>query len=120
SRVLTPRLPSLSPFFSPLIFSLLLTLFLGAARYQMSVPRVNAFHVAFYNDRNHDLLITGTVIEPPDYRDTYTNLRIEIMEVDTGDGVLPVNGLVLARVSSNQIFRYGNIVRLRGLLQSPP
>lgn len=120
ARVLAPRFTALSSFRSPFLFVLLLAFFLGAARYQMSVPQVNAFHVAFYNDRGHDLLITGTVVEPPDYRDTYTNLRIEVLAVDTGDGNLPVNGLVLGRVSNNQFFRYGNIVRLRGVLQSPP
>jgi competence protein ComEC len=119
SRVLAPRFAALPSFLSPFLFVLLLAFFLGAARYQMSVPRVNAFHIAFYNDRGHDLLVTGTVVEPPDYRDTYTNLRIEVTAVDTGDGNLPVNGLVLARVSTNQFFQYGNIVRLRGVLQSP-
>ncbi len=120
SRALAPRLPSLHPFFSPFTFVLLFALFLGAARYQYSVPRFNAFHIAFYNDRDYDLFITGTLTEPPDYRDNYTNLRIEVTAVDTGDGNLPANGLLLARVSNNQIFRYGDILRLRGSLQTPP
>jgi competence protein ComEC len=120
SRILSRRLPSLPRIFSPFTFVLLLALFLGAARYESSVPRFNAFHIAFYNDRDYDMLVTGTVIEPPDYRDNYTNLRLDITSVDTGDGDLPANGLLLARVSNNQIFRYGDIVRLRGSLKTPP
>src|SRR5215212_7375623 len=58
----------------PLSFIFLFALFLGAARYQASVPQFDAFHIAFYNDRDYDLLITGTLVEPPDYRDQYTNL----------------------------------------------
>jgi competence protein ComEC len=106
--------------FSPFTFILLLALFLGAARYQFSVPRFDAFHIAFYNDREYDLLIRGTITEPPDYRDNYTNLRVEVSKVDTGDRDLPAQGLILVRVSNNQIFHYGDIIRLRGKVRTPP
>jgi competence protein ComEC len=120
SRFLSRRLPSFPRILSPFTFVLLLALFLGAARYEYSTPRFNAFHIAFYNDRDYDMLVTGTVTEPPDYRDNYTNLRLDVTGVDTGDGDLPANGLLLARVSNNQTFRYGDIVRLRGSLKTPP
>jgi competence protein ComEC len=120
SRFLSRRLPSLPSIFSPFTFVLLFALFLGAARYEYSVPRFNAFHIAFYNDRDYDMLVTGIVSEPPDYRDNYTNLRLDVTGVDTGDGDLPANGLLLARVSNNQTFRYGDILRLRGSLKTPP
>ncbi len=118
-QILTPRLsPSLH--FVPFTFILLTAFFLGAARYQFSVPHFDAFHIAFYNDRDYDLLITGTLVEPPDYRDEYTNLRIDVSDVDTGDGDLQVSGLLLARVSANQTYHYGDIIRLRGKLKTPP
>jgi len=120
SRLIARRLPSLPFFFSPFAFVLLLALFLGAARYQFSVPRFNAFHIAFYNDRDYDLLVTGTLTEPADYRDNYTNLRVNVTNVDTGDGDLPAEGLLLVRVSNNQVFHYGEILRLRGKLKTPP
>jgi competence protein ComEC len=101
-------------------FVLLLALFLGAARYQYSVPKFDAFHIAFFNDRDYDLLITGHLVEPPDYRDTYTNLRVEVEKVDTGDGDLPASGLILVRASNNQTFEYGQKIRLRGKLKTPP
>lgn len=111
---------SLSFNFRPFPFVLLLALCLGAARYQLSIPKFDAFHIAFYNDRDYDLLITGTVIEPPDYRDNYTNLRLSVSAVDTGDGDLEASGLLLVRVSNNQTFHYGDRLRLRGKLQTPP
>jgi competence protein ComEC len=105
----------------PFSFLLLFSLLLGAARYQYSIPNLNdPFHIAFYNDRDYDLLITGTLVEPPDYRDTYTNLRVEVEKVDTGDGDLGVHGLILVRASSNQPFEYGENIRLRGKLKTPP
>jgi competence protein ComEC len=116
----TPHFPLFTIILQPFSFILLTALFLGAVRYQISVPSFNAFHIAFYNDRDYDLLITGTVIEPPDYRDNYTNLRLSVSNVDTGDRNLPANGLLLARVSNNQVFHYGDILRLRGKLKTPP
>ena len=59
----------LSFLLQPFTFILFFALFLGAARYQLSVPKFDAFHIAYYNDRDYDLLITGTLAEPPDYRD---------------------------------------------------
>jgi competence protein ComEC len=113
-----PRL--LRAILQPFPFILLVFLFLGAARYQLSVPNFDAFHIAFYNDRDYDLLITGTLIEPPDYRDNYTNLRVRVKAVDTGDGDLSASGIILVRASNNQTFHYGENVRLRGKLKTPP
>ena len=120
SRILIPRLQPSIFILHPFTFILLFALFLGAARYQLSVPNFDAFHIAFYNDREYDLLITGTIVEPPDYRDTYTNLRMQVGKVDTGDGDLTVKGLILVRVSNNQTFEYGEQIRLRGKLKTPP
>src|SRR5215208_1131216 len=119
AQILAPRLPASFPL-HPFAFVLLTALCLGAVRYQMSVPKFDAFHIAFYNDRDYDLLITGTLVEPPDYRDNYTNLRVEVSSVNTGDADLPVNGLILVRVSDNLVFHYGDILRLRGNLKTPP
>jgi hypothetical protein len=55
TRVLIPRLKLSSFFFLPFSLVLFFGLFLGAARYQYSVPKFDAFHIAFYNDREYDL-----------------------------------------------------------------
>ena len=95
-------------------------LFLGSAYYQIRQPNIDAFHIAFYNDREYDLLITGYLVKPPDYRDSYTNLTLNVQAVDTGDGDLPVLGQLLVRVSPNEEYEYGEIIRLRGELKTPP
>ncbi len=97
----------------------LVTLVVGAARYQETQPRFSPSDVAFYNDRQYDLLVTGWLTEPPDYRDTYTNLRISVEKVDTGEIEIPIRGLLLARVSANETYHYGERMRLRGQLQTP-
>jgi len=104
----------------PFSFILVISLLLGAARYQFQQPKIDAHHIAFYNDRNYDIFVTGMVAEMPDYRDKYTNLRIEVTAVDTGDGDYPVSGFVLARLPENQEYHYGQFLRLRGQLKTPP
>jgi competence protein ComEC len=93
---------------------------LGAARYQAAAAASSNSSLAFFNDGGYDLLVTGTLIEPPDVRDTYTNLRLQARSVDTGLDQVKVEGLLLARIGPNQEFHYGDIVRLRGKLQTPP
>jgi competence protein ComEC len=120
--VLRLILPLFSVHPSPFFFLVALSLLgasLGAARYQATAPDSDAITISWYNDRQYDLLITGSVDLPPDVRDTYTNLRLRVTAVDTGKGDLPVDGLVLARVTGGD-WHYGDIVRLRGRLTTPP
>jgi competence protein ComEC len=98
----------------------LVSLCLGGLNYQLRLPKIDAFHIAWYNDRDYDLLVTGTLDEPPDYRDTYTNLYVKVEAVDTGSGDLPVQGELLARAFPNETYEYGERIRIRGKLVTPP
>jgi competence protein ComEC len=93
---------------------------LGGLNYQLRLPKIDAFHIAWYNDREYDLLVTGTLSEPPDYRDTYTNLHLKVEAVDTGSGDFPVEGEVLVRVFPNETYVFGERIRIRGKLVTPP
>ena len=104
----------------PLIIAILFSFCLGAWRFQAAQPDIDAFHIAFYNDREYDLLISGFLMEPADYRDAYTNLKIKVEAVDSGSGDLPVSGLILVRVPENQTYEYGQRLRVRGVLKTPP
>ncbi len=101
-------------------FILLTIFFLGSAYYQFRLPDIDAFHIAFYNDRNYELLITGSLAVPPDYRDNYTNLKLKVEAVDTGSGDMPASGFILVRVAANEEYEYGERVRVRGELKTPP
>ena len=68
-----------------LVFLSGVALLLGAARYAYSLPVVDANYISWYSDRDYELLVTGTLVSPPDQRDTYTNLRLEASAVNTGD-----------------------------------
>jgi competence protein ComEC len=99
---------------------MVLTLLFGAIRYQTEQAPITPGNVAFYNDADYEVLVTGWLIEPPDYRDRFTNLRLRVETVDSGNGELPRYGLILARVAPNQTFHYGDMLRLRGRLKTPP
>ncbi|HEX9114743.1 MAG TPA: ComEC/Rec2 family competence protein, partial [Anaerolineae bacterium] len=123
--VLQPRLwPASSQQPGPsrllVLFISLLGLCLGAARYQLTVHRTSVTQIDWFNGRQYDVLVTGTLVDPPDYRDTYTNLRVSVRAVDTGSRQFEVGGLLLARVDPNHPYQYGQNVRLRGRLETPP
>jgi len=104
----------------PSLFLFLTLLFLGSVYYQSRQPKVDAFHTAFYNDREYEMLVTGYLEEPPDYRDNYTNLKLNVEYIDSGSGDLPVSGLILVRVDKNHEYEYGQRLRVRGELKTPP
>lgn len=106
-----------------LILTLLLMpgfFFLGAARYQAQQPVITPDHIAYYNDTPQRIYVTGTLVEPPDIRDTYINLHIEVDAIDLGKGDIPVHGPLLIRLANEYELKYGDHVRVRGEVQSPP
>ncbi len=103
-----------------LIFLSVSVFFLGAARYHSTIPFVDAHYISWYSDREYEVLVTGVVVSPPDERDTYINLRVDTNEVNTGDETLRVHGLILARLAPTGNWHYGDEVRLRGYLKTPP
>ncbi len=103
-----------------LIAASFIALLLGAMRYQQTIHKITTADVSWYNDRKYTMLVTGTLVDPPDYRDTYTNLRLNVTQLDDGKNIFHVNGLLLARAPVGQTYEYGDEVRLRGKLQTPP
>jgi competence protein ComEC len=121
SRMLLPRRTAAAS--APAVFLgclALLALALGGLRTRLSQPEIDAHAIAWYADREYETLVTGRLVEPPDERDRYTNLRIRVSAVDTGDEWLPVEGLLLARIPPGEALEYGDVVRLRGHVRTPP
>lgn len=116
----TWRLARPTPSYLVSLSLILLAILFGAIRYQAEQIEITPSNVAFYNDADYDVLVTGWLMEPPDYRDRYTNLRVRVETVDAGAGELPRYGLILARIAPNQTFHYGDQIRLRGRLKTPP
>lgn len=95
-------------------------LFLGAARYAWVQPVITPNSAAYYNDLERKIYVTGFLSEPPDVRDTYMNLRLVVEAIDLGEGDIPSEGVVLVRLSNDYELEYGDRIRVRGFLQTPP
>lgn len=93
---------------------------LGAARYAWGQYILDESTIAAYNDLDQSLYITGTLAQSPEVRDTYMNLRINVKAVDTGNGDIPVDGTILVRLTNDYDLAYGDPVRVRGRLETPP
>jgi len=99
---------------------LALALCAGAFRLQFFQPTIDETHVAFYNDSTGPVTITGVVVDEPDVRDYYLNLRLQSESIQIGDVSQPVEGLVLVRAPRYPERFYGERLTVTGQLETPP
>ncbi len=102
------------------LFLLPFLFFLGAWRLEISQPVLTADFIGTYNDAPASVWVTGYILKEPDVRDTYANLVVDVTDLDTGNGDFAARGRVLIRLYNEQELEYGQLVRARGLLQTPP
>ncbi|MFN2195070.1 MAG: DUF4131 domain-containing protein, partial [Anaerolineales bacterium] len=104
------------------VWVLLLSFSAGMLRMQMSLPELSPEALAWYNDRSGSMIVQGVVNAPPDRRDTYVNLRIQVasLQTDEESPPQPVDGLLLAAITAPGQWAYGDEVRLVGRLETPP
>ena len=98
--------------------------FLGGWRLSTLESSKTPSRAEYFNNRG-TVQITGLVIQPPDIRDTHTNLTIEVESLTPLDG-LPdnfepgaVSGKVLLQVSSFRDWAYGDLLQVVGKLSEP-
>ncbi len=114
--------PSRSLWAIPLPYPvLIIALFLGAARYQMTQVAIAPGHLAWYNDRETRQIIDGVIQAPPEARDGYTFLTVEAQQIRSVDepAFTSVTGRLLARAPLAGDWRYGDRLRLEGWLSTP-
>ena len=110
------HLPTLIPYALLPLF-----IFLGAARYQAVQPRLTPASLAWYNDIPEAVQVSGLLVQPPDERDMYTNLRLRIdqLRLSTDVEPIPVEGLLLVRIPREGDWAYGDRLQLQGALETP-
>ncbi|MDY7079598.1 MAG: DNA internalization-related competence protein ComEC/Rec2 [Chloroflexota bacterium] len=93
---------------------------LGAGRLLLAIPRFDETSLASYNDAGW-VTLEGVVVGEPDEREYYTNLRVRAERLTLpNDTELEVEGLVLVKADRYPEHRYGDRVRVEGLLETPP
>lgn len=104
---------------------LLAVLFLGGWRYAATRPVITPEKAAYYNDRG-TMQLVGRVVRPPDTRDNFTNLEVQVEElVLLSAGQQPYNpedisGRVLIQVHPGSDWSYGMRLKVTGQLRTPP
>ena len=104
-----------------LISVCILSLLLGALRFDASVPPqdFDEGHLAHYNDQGW-VRIEGVVSGESDVRDTYTNLRVAVARIEVDGQEREVKGTVLVRAPRYPEYDYGDELEIEGLLETPP
>jgi competence protein ComEC len=97
-----------------------LALLAGAWRFAFFQPAFDATHVAFYNDDPEPVTLTGLVVDEPDVRDYYIDLRFRVETLQRNDVNQLVDGLVLVRAPRYPERFYGDRLIVTGKLETPP
>ena len=97
----------------------LLALLSGVLRFPSDSVSPNQHSLAFYNDGGV-VEVQGMVAEPPDVRDTFSLLTLSASQVVLEDENNQVSGKALIRVPRYPVYRYGDMLRVTGSLQTPP
>ncbi|MEA3325979.1 MAG: ComEC/Rec2 family competence protein [Chloroflexota bacterium] len=98
--------------------------FVGGWRYAATRPVITPDHISFYNDRGMVQLI-GTLIQPPDPRDSHTNLIVSVDSLRVLNEDLPeaasnqMSGQILIQVQPWHEFKYGDQLLITGQLETP-
>jgi len=93
---------------------------LACLRYQAVLPDLNdARFVAHYNDQGW-VTVEGVVQTYPDTRSAWTILTVDSEWIEVVGQQLPVKGSVLVRAPRFPEYRYGDSLRVSGLLSTPP
>ncbi|WP_420645787.1 DNA internalization-related competence protein ComEC/Rec2 [Candidatus Leptofilum sp.] len=98
----------------------LAALALGAIRYGTAVPTIDQNHIAYYNG-TRNVTITGLVVDEPDVRDRFVNLRVAVDTIQVSGGAqLPMQGIVQVQTYRFPVINYGSRLRVTGILETPP
>lgn len=99
----------------------LAALCLGAALDRRAAPTVNPAYIGWYVGRQAPAAVEGLLVIPPDERDRYTNLLLEVdaIQLEEAGSWMPVSGRLLASVSPGGGWRYGDRLRLTGEIGFP-
>ncbi|MCP4359787.1 MAG: DNA internalization-related competence protein ComEC/Rec2 [Chloroflexi bacterium] len=93
---------------------------LGSIRFIVALPDLGEGHISYYNDLRR-VTVSGLVVDEPDARDRWVNLRIAAEEVMLADGTaVPVSGLIQVKTFRFPIVQYGTRLMLDGRLETPP
>lgn len=100
------------------ILGIVLFFLLGGLRLEEARPLNSPDHIVHLNSQGV-VTVFGVVSEEPDERDTYTNLRVEVDEVQALGTLHDTHGTVLVRFPAQSEVKYGDRIQATGTLLAP-
>jgi len=97
----------------------LFTVLGGAFYFPSSLPPADEHSLYLYNDLGI-VEIQGIVTEEPDIRDSYCLLTLSVSEITVNNGKEEALGTALIRVPRYPTYRYGDVLKVTGALETPP
>jgi len=97
----------------------LLALLGGVLRFPSTLPQSDEHVLRFYNDAGA-VEVRGMLTEAPDIREQYCLLTFSATEIVVHGETRKVSGTTLVRVPRYPVYRYGDVLRLIGKLETPP
>jgi competence protein ComEC len=97
----------------------LLALLGGGFYFPSSLPPADEHSLRFYNDTGITE-IQGMVAEEPDIQDTYCLLTFSASKIIINGETIQVSGTALIRVPRYPSYRYGDVLKVSGRLETPP
>ncbi|MBU4481932.1 ComEC family competence protein [Candidatus Parcubacteria bacterium] len=91
-----------------IIFLGVVFLFLGILRFELSEPKINSNHIAFYN--NSTIEFIGKVSSEPDVREKHIKLTIKTQKLV---------GKILVNAPKNIIYNYGDELKIKCWIEKP-
>jgi competence protein ComEC len=96
----------------------LFTLLGGAFHFPSSLPLADEHSLSLYNDLGI-VEIQGIVADEPDVRDRYCLLTFSASEITVNGEKEEVSGTALIRVPRYPAYRYGDVLKITGELETP-
>jgi len=101
-----------------IILILILALFLGFFYYLLFLPKIDESQIAFYNGQ--EVEIEGWISQEPDRRDKSVKYELKVAKTRIENGDKKITGKVLVSARRFPEFEFGDRVRVRGKLETPP
>jgi len=96
----------------------LLALPAGALVYQSSQQPLNSSQAQYYNEKGN-ILLEGIIDDEPEVRGSSVEFKFSASSIRASGTTFPISGGVLVRLPFYRSFQYGDMLQLKGKLETP-
>lgn len=95
-------------------------IFIGSWHYRIAESKILNNKLEEYNDWSQKIILTGVVIQEPEVKINRTRLEVKVEELIINNEKRIVSGKVLVTTDLYPKYDYGDKIKIKGKLKSPP